>query len=457
MSNHLGQIYSKTKNSEKYIVLNSQNVELSGNVIFTNGNLEISDNLLFNSFSVYDKISFKNTTNNTSYKIFNNNFLSYKDASLNNVDISGVLSGSSGYYNNTLKYSSHLIPTTNDAFDIGSAEYKVRDLYVSDNSIFIGDKNKLAIDENTGSLIIRKRKDNKIPSGLFDNITNQELESIGLVDKNNIELVKQDINQKIGKQINNLSEMKLEDWKIYSDILNNITGKPIKVMNEIFKPNESDDWEEEKDLNNLLTSKNDASLNNLDISGIIRLPDSSNNGYGVSGEVLTSQGNNKPPVWKPLEAPSYISWKLSTGLTLNGSGVDSDGYHRIKDFSINTLSGVSQVNNISYNTTTGDFTIITSGLYNYSFTAVARPANGDTVGERYFGVGVWVNNTQLTFTTGLVVWVENGIWNRNNICLNNVAYLNTGDIVHFKASQSADDSNAYLTQNETNGFLAKIG
>ena len=47
MSNHLGQIYSTTKNAEKYIVLNSQNVELSGNVKLTNGNLEISNNLTF--------------------------------------------------------------------------------------------------------------------------------------------------------------------------------------------------------------------------------------------------------------------------------------------------------------------------------------------------------------------------------------------------------------------------
>jgi hypothetical protein len=33
----------------------------------------------------------------------------------------------------------HLIPSTNDTFDIGSPEFKIRDLYISDNSLWIGD------------------------------------------------------------------------------------------------------------------------------------------------------------------------------------------------------------------------------------------------------------------------------------------------------------------------------
>jgi len=91
MSNHLGQIYSTTKNAEKYIVLNSQNVELSGNVKLTNGNLEISNNLTFNNFSVTDKINFRENSGSTSYNIINNSLTSINDASLNNVDICGNL------------------------------------------------------------------------------------------------------------------------------------------------------------------------------------------------------------------------------------------------------------------------------------------------------------------------------------------------------------------------------
>ena len=50
MSNHLGQLYATTKNTEKYIVLNSQNVELSGNVNI-NGGLAI-DNIFGESGQV---------------------------------------------------------------------------------------------------------------------------------------------------------------------------------------------------------------------------------------------------------------------------------------------------------------------------------------------------------------------------------------------------------------------
>jgi len=36
-------------------------------------------------------------------------------------------------------FSEHILPDTNDTYDIGSAEKKIRDLYVSDNSLHIGD------------------------------------------------------------------------------------------------------------------------------------------------------------------------------------------------------------------------------------------------------------------------------------------------------------------------------
>ena len=52
------------------------------------------------------------------------------------------------------------------------------------------------------------------------------------------------------------------------------------------------------EISGALNIKGDTSLNNLDISGTIKLPYSSNNGYGLSGEVLKSQGINSPPIWQ---------------------------------------------------------------------------------------------------------------------------------------------------------------
>ena len=36
--------------------------------------------------------------------------------------------------------TSHIIPATNNTYDIGSAEKKVRDMYVDDNTIYMGDE-----------------------------------------------------------------------------------------------------------------------------------------------------------------------------------------------------------------------------------------------------------------------------------------------------------------------------
>ncbi len=35
----------------------------------------------------------------------------------------------------------HIIPTTNDTYDLGSAEYKFRDLYLGSNSLYLGSTN----------------------------------------------------------------------------------------------------------------------------------------------------------------------------------------------------------------------------------------------------------------------------------------------------------------------------
>ena len=40
----------------------------------------------------------------------------------------------------TFSLTGHIIPTQNDQYDLGSAEYKFRDLYLSDSTLHMGDK-----------------------------------------------------------------------------------------------------------------------------------------------------------------------------------------------------------------------------------------------------------------------------------------------------------------------------
>ena len=41
--------------------------------------------------------------------------------------------------------TAHIIPDTNAAYDLGNAEYKIRHLFLSDNSLWVGDNHKISI------------------------------------------------------------------------------------------------------------------------------------------------------------------------------------------------------------------------------------------------------------------------------------------------------------------------
>jgi len=57
-------------------------------------------------------------------------------------------SGSNAPFDANGKMNSHIIPTQNAAYDLGNAEYKIRHLFLSDNSLWLGDKNKISVEED---------------------------------------------------------------------------------------------------------------------------------------------------------------------------------------------------------------------------------------------------------------------------------------------------------------------
>ena len=126
--------------------------------------------------------------------------------------------------------------------------------------------------------------------------------------------------------------------------------------------------------NNLLISNNDASFNNVVISGTIKLPDSSNNGYGVSGEILTSRGSSNTPYWV---APT--SGGGGGGMEYHHWGIDYVVYSPSawgSGFFGKPINGVSYINYSqsnaaigtsmsasNFNSANGHFTITTAGVY----------------------------------------------------------------------------------------------
>ncbi len=66
------------------------------------------------------------------------------------------------YNNSYLELTGHIIPSQHEQYDLGNAEKKIRHLFLSDNSLWLGDGNK--IDTSSGSVKTKKRKKNVVPS-----------------------------------------------------------------------------------------------------------------------------------------------------------------------------------------------------------------------------------------------------------------------------------------------------
>ena len=130
------------------------------------------------------------------------------DVSLNYITVHGGIN-----------LGGHLLPTINDAFDIGSAEYKIRDLYVSDTSIWVGDDHKIAISD--GKMKFIKRKTNEIPTGITGT-TNIGVEA-SLDDA-------QEFFNSIGQPKATLQDFKVYDWVRYTKA----RGLPNQSANNIF-------------------------------------------------------------------------------------------------------------------------------------------------------------------------------------------------------------------------------
>jgi len=117
----------------------------------------------------------------------------------------------------------HILPDVNDAYDIGSAEFKIRDIYVSDNSLWVGDNHKITIDGTTGKMKFRKRRTSTMPPA----VTSAGGTASAALSHS-------------GK--GSLAEMKLKHWKAY---MRTLSGQANAKVKDIFRAT-ADDYEEEQ-------------------------------------------------------------------------------------------------------------------------------------------------------------------------------------------------------------------
>ena len=68
----------------------------------------------------------------------------------------------SGITSSKLLFDTTIIPSTNDSIDIGSSAYKVRDMFLSDTSLWVGDDHRVSI--SGGKMKFKKRKKTSVPT-----------------------------------------------------------------------------------------------------------------------------------------------------------------------------------------------------------------------------------------------------------------------------------------------------
>ena len=130
--------------------------------------------------------------------------------SVTNLSASGHISASFyGGLGGTM--GSHIIPSENAQFDLGNAEYKIRHLFLSDNSLWVGDEHKISIVD--GSMKFKKR--NGVPFLLENAMANAHGSVFNSIDQ----FVAQGVLTLDGRDSITVSNLRLDEVYLIADQL----------------------------------------------------------------------------------------------------------------------------------------------------------------------------------------------------------------------------------------------
>ena len=105
-------------------------------------------------------------------------------------------------FDSTGKLNNHIIPTSNATFDLGNAENKIRHLFLSDNSLWVGDSHKISVDN--GSLKIQQHNRKSVPQ-VVSELVLLTGESVTVNTVNSM-------SRNGPKSFTSLTEMQVQDW-----------------------------------------------------------------------------------------------------------------------------------------------------------------------------------------------------------------------------------------------------
>jgi hypothetical protein len=215
---------------------------MNGNDTFldiNNAHLRVNSGNVQASTFVLDQINIVTSANTNSTVNFNNVTKAFNaasnievgtanlfvDTSTSNVGIGTDAPLDTLHINGGTLIGGHILPTQHQQFDIGSAERKIRHLFLSDNSLWLGDETRITF--SGGKMKFRRRKKNILPRGL---------RTIGIAAGHSNEAATRTAAlAHAGKT--DITEMKLEHWVKYAKTLD-----PTKDISDVFTE-EADDYE----------------------------------------------------------------------------------------------------------------------------------------------------------------------------------------------------------------------
>ena len=194
--------------------------------------------------------------------------------------------------------TAHIIPDTNAAYDLGNAEYKIRHLFLSDNSLWVGDQHKISI--SSGNMKFRKRK-MTTPEAVISAGGN---EAAALAHGG----------------VASVNDMTIAKWFAYYKTLDGQSGARI---NDIFRDNAAD-WDKDDEAGSVassnLTDLKDVASAGAEDGQVLKWSGSSSAWVaGNSGGTAKVDSDTELYV-SPLSTDSVIADKSGNGMTVGSSG-----------------------------------------------------------------------------------------------------------------------------------------
>ena len=308
--------------------------------------------------------------------------------------------------NNVIDISGSIIPKTNETFDLGSSDKKFRHLFLSNNSLWIGDTHKISVSSD-GNLKFRKRITNTVPQTILDaGGTESGLKTF--TSKTNLSDITLDELLKYMRTLPNKQNSTVDD--IFRDNNNDYSENTESGKLKTYEDNTNQDYyipftktlsgDVDVATNNNFRfnpSLGKIKANDLEIS-TIKITSSAQNGY-----VLKSDANGVG-TWQQETIPTYIS----SGDTIVGTVDTTSNEHIYFNVNNNTKMRIwgSGVVNI-YNT-----------LDTVGFKMVTNAQNGYVLKSDANGVGTWQQEYNYTLPTASSS-VLGGIKVGNNLSIDN--------------------------------------